>query len=142
MFSGLVDRGNLPALVNTLSFNEARLRVIADNVANIHTPGFRAKQLNPAAFQEALGKAMLERGNDPRKPLLIRSADAMTESSGRLAVTPREKPVDNVLFHDGTNASIEREMADLAETGMMHDMASRLLRMQFDGLRKAIRGTV
>jgi flagellar basal body rod protein FlgB len=46
------------------------------------------------------------------------------------------------LFHDGTNQSLEREMADLAETVMVHETAGTLLRGNVDGLRKAIRGTV
>ena len=33
-------------------------------------------------------------------------------------------------------------MADLAETGMVHEMAASLLRGYFDGIRKAIRGSV
>src|SRR5882672_2577741 len=90
MFSGLIDGGNAPALVNTLSFNEARLKVIADNIANLNTPGYRAKQLDPAMFQRALRKAINERGPDPNQPLNLRSEQVSTDDAGRLTMTPKE----------------------------------------------------
>ena len=127
--SNLTNRGATPALMKTLAFNEARLKMIADNVANIHTPGYRTKQLSVRAFQRALREAMDAKGNDPNKPFVVRSdREVMTDRSGLLRVTPSEKSVENILFHDGTNQSIERQMADLAETGMMHDLATTLLR--------------
>ena len=57
-------------------------------------------------------------------------------------VRPSERPLENALHHDGTNASIEEQMAALAETGMMHQLATTLLKGNYDGLRKAIRGRV
>jgi flagellar basal-body rod protein FlgB len=141
--SNLTDRGAGPALINTLVFNQARLKVIAENVANANTPGYRAKSLDPRSFQTALRKALDDRGGDPNKPFVINdTGQVKTDGSGSLRVTASETPVGNVLFHDGTNMSIEREMAELAETGMTQELASTLLRGRFDGLRKAIRGTV
>ncbi len=133
----------MPALVKSLAFDEARLKVIAENVANAETPGYRAKQLDVAAFRSSLRDAMEARRNDPTAPLEVRAGDEVrTDAQGYLRVTASEKPVENILFHDGTNVSIERQMADLAETGLMHDLATRLLQNRTDGLRKAIRGTV
>ena len=65
-----------------------------------------------------------------------------TDSQGFLNVRPSEKPVEQALFHDGTNMSLERQMADLAETGMSQEIVATLLRGSFDTLRKAIRGIV
>ncbi|MCH7592668.1 MAG: hypothetical protein IH989_07815 [Planctomycetes bacterium] len=142
-FATLTEVGATPALEKTLSFNQARLRMIAENVANIHTPGYRAKQLDVRAFQGALRKAMDARGSDPSKPFVVNAgSEVKTDRFGRLHVTPSIEPVENVLFHDGTNLSIERQMADLAETGMMNQLTSRLLRGRYAGLRAAIRGTV
>lgn len=141
--STLVDRGATPAIVQSLAYNEARLQMIAENVANIHTPGYRTKQLDARAFQQALRKALDIRGSDTSKPFVVNvKGEVSTGRGGRLQVTPSERPVENVLFHDGTNMSIERQMADLAETGMTHDLLTMLLRGRFDGLKKAIRGMV
>ncbi len=141
--SSVTDRGAMPALATTLAYNQARLKMIAENIANIHTPGYRAKQLDRQAFQGALRKALDARASDPAKSLAVKvDHEVRTNRQGHLDVTPAEKPVENVLFHDGTNFSIERQMADLAETGMMHDLATALLRERFEDLRKVIRGTV
>ena len=57
--SNVTDGGPTPALVKTLAFNEARLKMIVENVANLQTPGYRAKQLDPKAFQHALQEALV-----------------------------------------------------------------------------------
>ena len=104
---------------------------------------YRAKHLDKTAFQEALKEALATRGNDPSKRLTVKvDGEVETDCRGRLRVRPSEQPTENALFHDGTNMSIERQMADLAETGMMNDLATTLLRGRFEALHKAIRGSV
>ncbi len=141
--SNLTDRGATPALVKTLAFNEARLGVIAENIANSNTPGYKAKRLDAAAFQRSLRRALDNRGSDPNKPFVIDTGrEVRTDPQGFLRVTPTEQPVESILFHDGTNMSLERQMAELAETSMAHDLATAMLDGRFNGLRKAIRGSV
>lgn len=139
----ITNRDVIAAASHTARFAEARARMVAENVANLHTPGYRTKTLDVRGFQRALREALTERGGDSGKRLAVRSGgEVATDASGRLAVTPGELPVHNLLMHDGTNQSIERQMADLAETGAAHELATLVLRDKFDGLRKAIRGTV
>lgn len=142
-FEGLMNRGATPALVATWSFTHARHKLIAENVANMSTPGYKANRLDYAEFQRVLGKALKRRGADPAKPLVIEgSSQYRTDRRGRLVFTPTAKPGDNVVFHDGTNMSIEREMAELASNAMLHEMTTTLLDGRFEALRKAIRGRV
>ncbi len=140
--ANITDRGATPALISSMVFNQAKLKATAENVANAHTPGYRAKQLDARSFQKALRKALDNRGGDPNKPFEIKSAQVNTVAGGRLQIVPTPEPVQNALFHDGTNMSLEQQMSELAETGMAHELASTLLSGRFDGLRKAIRGTV
>ena len=143
LLSNLANRGATPALIKTLAYNEARLKMISQNVANIHTPHYRTKQLDASAFRNALRAALNDKGSDSNKLFIVESRNEVrTDPSGLQKVTPGDQPVENVLFHDGTNQSIEQQMADLAETGMMHELSTILLRGRFEGLRKAIRGRV
>lgn len=141
--STITNRGAMPGLVKTMAFTQQRLRMISENVANMHTPGYKAKHLDVKGFQQALGKAFAEHKKDYNKQFIVENGKQVaTDERGMLKVTPTDRPVGNILFHDGTNMSIERQMADLAETGMVHEMAATLLRDSFDFLRKAIRGRV
>ncbi len=139
--STVTNRGATPGLVKTMAFTQQRLRMISENVANIHTPGYKAKKLDVKGFQKALGRAFSEQRKDFSRPFVVENGNEIrTDEQGFLKVTPSDRPVENILFHDGTNLSIERQMADLAETGMTHEMAATLLRGNFDRLKKAIRG--
>ena len=142
-FTSITEQGATPALVKSLAFDEARLKMIAENVANAETPGYRAKQLDAAAFRSSLKEALEVRSGDATRPFEVKAGpEVRTDAFGYLQVKQSVKSAENALFHDGTNVSIERQMADLAETGMMHDLTTRLLQNRMDGLKKAIRGTV
>lgn len=141
LLANLTNRGATPALINMLAFTEARHRMIAENVANWQTPGYKTKQLDVGAFQRELRHALDRKGGDPDKPFIVKSTGQFgTRKDGRLRVSPTDMPVQNVLFHDGTNASIERMMTDLADNAMVHQAASTILKGYYDGMRKAIRG--
>lgn len=144
MFLGdITNRGNIPVLAKLMAFAEARQKVLADNIANIDTPGYKVRSLDPRAFQAALGQAIDERGNDPRKSLkLPRTEQFYEDDFGHLVVTPVEDPAQNILFHDRTNASIETLMSQVAENVMTYTLVSQLLKNSFDGLKTAIRGQI
>ena len=139
--SSLTERGSMPALIHLLSYTEQRHRMIAENIANVDTPGYRAKRLDPKAFEEALGEAMDRRGSDPRNPLTLPvHRQFEVDEFGSLRVHPTTAPARNVMFHDGTTISIDREMADLASNAMVHNAATTMLSGKFNGLMTAIRG--
>ena len=138
--SSITEQGATPALVKAMEFAEARASVIADNVANIQTPGYRAKSLDPRGFQRALREALDARELPGDSLHVADGRELKTDAGGRLHVAPSTAPGQNVLFHDGTNLSIERQMSDLAETAMAHELSATLLKGNWDRLRAAIRG--
>jgi flagellar basal-body rod protein FlgB len=140
--SSVTEHGVGPALEKTLAFQEERLKMIAENIANAQTPGYRTKQLDVAGFQNSLREAMSERRENGSVFVVENEREFGSDEQGHLTVTPSESPVENALFHDGTNISMEQQMADLAQTGLWNDLAAKLLQTKFEGLRKAIRGTV
>ena len=138
--TAITGGGAFPMLEKTLAFAEARNRMLANNIANIDTPGFRAGQLDVSAFQAALREASARRERPGDRFKLDESREIRTNELGHLETSPSLEPVDNLLFHDGTNARIERQMADLAENTMMHQVSTELLKGYYDGMGKAIRG--
>jgi flagellar basal-body rod protein FlgB len=123
-------------------FAEERQRVLAENIANLETPDYHARQLDPDAFQKSLRSA-LERahgaGGDERLELRD-NAQFSTAAGGDIEVRPVEEPADNVLFHDGTNASLENLMTEATKNAASYELATNLLRGKFELLLKAIRG--
>lgn len=137
----LINYGTLPVLEKVAAFTESRHQVLAENIANIDTPHYRAKQLDPKLFQAKLAEAIEERGDRFDRPVRLRTTKQFyTDDQGMLRVTPTLKPTENILFHDGTNAMIERQMAALAENTLMHQVAVELMQQRFTSLRKAIVG--
>ncbi len=142
--SSLINRGALPVLEKMAAFTEARHQVLAENIANADTPRYRAKHLDARAFQQALRRAIERRGgSNAAAPLEIRSTRQFgMDRDGDLWTKPTEEPLENLMFHDGTTMRIERQMSQLAENHLMHQLATQLLRGRFESLLKAIRGRI
>lgn len=140
LFFDIVNSGPTPAMERMLAFTQARHRMLVENIANIDTPGYKARQLNVQEFQEAMREA-IDRRNAGSKPLKLGGGREFQENSfGRVEIEPSEEPAENILFHDRTNMRIERQMAMLAENTMMHQIVTDRLKGRFDSLMGAIRG--
>jgi flagellar basal-body rod protein FlgB len=143
-FPDVVNGNGIPALEKMLAFTESRQKMLAENIANVDTPGYRVKHLDAAKFQTALRQAVdAQKAAGPCSELELKGTNEFgVDADGRLKVTPSLEPAENVLFHDGTNVRIEKQMALMAENAMMHQTATELLRTKFETLLKAIRGRV
>ena len=99
--------GRLERYLDLLS---TRQRLVASNIANADTPGYRTKDID---FQFELRSAI---GAEPR-----------VEDAPGLAVK-----------NDGNNVNLDREARLLAENALRFQMASNLLRSQLRVVRSAI----
>ena len=124
-------------------FAEQRHKVLAENIANVDTPDYATKRLDPAAFEASLKEA-LERGQRTRaRGLELRgNAQFAPGPDGRLRARPLEEPAANVLFHDGTNVRLEQLLADVAQNSLSYEVTTSFLRGRFQNLLRAIRGRV
>jgi flagellar basal-body rod protein FlgB len=129
------------ALELAARFAEERHKVLAENVANIDTPDYHTKRLDPEAFQSTLKEALQRAEDGGTRVLELRGeAQVSTTGDGRLTVRPQIRPADNILFHDGRNASLETLMTDVQQNALDYSLATRLLSKRFDELLTAIRG--
>lgn len=139
----LTDSRTTRALELAAQFAERRHALLAENLANVDTPNYQARQLDPVAFQSTLREALTRSEAAGTARLELRgNAQVSTDGTGPLEVQPVVEPAQNVLFHDGTNARLERLLADVTQNSLSYELSTNLLRSRFENLLGAIRGRV
>jgi flagellar basal-body rod protein FlgB len=111
-------------LSKSLDAQAARQKVIANNIANVETPGYKRQYVS---FEEEL-RLVLERknGHDVREGLGSLAPSVLMDS-----VSP-SRP-------DGNNVNIDAEIADLAKASLKYKAAATLLEDKIGMLRSAIK---
>ena len=141
MINGLDNAGSLPVMQRVVQFAARRHSLIADNVANVSTPGFRPVDVSVDDFEAALGDAVQARRDRDQGhfgPLHVASTPTVDFSGDSLRLSP-EPLAENILFQDGNDRSLERLMQDLVENFLTYRTAVELMNNQFDMLDVAIR---
>jgi flagellar basal body rod protein FlgB len=137
----LLTSGAIPVLEATLRFAGARQGLINHNIANLTTPDFRPVDVSPAGFQRALTGAIQRRREATggmQGPLEIeQTRELQFGPGGDVRLTPRT-PSGNILFHDRTNADLDRLMQANAENVGVHRITGELLRSRYQQLRDAM----
>lgn len=139
-FDRLLSSPTRSAIELAARYAEQRHQVLVENVANIDTPDYQAKQLDPGRFQAALRDALVSSARTGACELVVRDRQVSTDRAGRMQVKPDVEPAENLLFHDGTNARLESLMTDVQENAMNYDLTTSMLRARFDTLLMAIKG--
>ncbi len=139
--SDLSTAGSAPSLEMMLKFAGQRQKILAHNIANIDTPNFQGKDVDPQDFQKMLGEAIDKRRSSTGKPAqpleLGSSRQIKTGSNGKLVLNP-QTPTDGVLFHDRNQRDLEKMMQDLVEDATMFRVTADLMRQQRGQLLAAI----
>ena len=130
----IFDR-TMQLLNRTLDLRQARQRVIASNIANEETPGYRAADLS---FQDSLQAAHRGRGFVTLAVTQGRHigprGDSVQQVMGKLGPVPAGD-----LPLDANSVNIELEMAKMSDNAMQYNAAADLLARKFRGLLNAIR---
>lgn len=142
MLGTMFSKGAIPVLERVLSFTEQRHSVIVSNIANVNTPGYRARDLNMSAFKSSLRDAIdRRREENPRRFFMRGSRDIMVGFRGRVRgrALLRHGHESDILRHDKNDVSLEREMVALAKNTAKHNGAANLLAKKYSMLEAAIR---
>ena len=132
--TNLLESGNVPLLRKALSAYALRHRVVAENIANVATEGYRAQRVS---FEQ-----MLEE-REAAGPTGLRTHPAHLPIGESDALPDPAIQLDETLFDNGTNnVDIEGEALAEAENLLMYNMATRMLSAKYQGLRRAISGQV
>ncbi|MFW6154680.1 MAG: flagellar basal body rod protein FlgB [Planctomycetota bacterium] len=140
MFEVLFDNTSLPVLQNVMGFAELRQKVLAHDVANVNTPGFRHLDLNVEAFTETLSEAIERR--DSRRPHRFEPKSTRDVTFGdRMQATAR--PIEGLMnYYDGADRGIEHIQNEMLKNAIWHQAATRLFTHQSALLETAIRERV
>jgi flagellar basal-body rod protein FlgB len=129
----IFNNSSIPLLSKSLDAGMLRQRVIANNIANVNTPGYQRQEVN---FESELRKAM-----DNSRLIGTRTNDKHMQL-GRpdfSSLQPTvEKPVDPTLASGVNNVDIDTEMAKLAENQILYNFGAKFLNGKFKKLNAAI----
>ena len=140
----------LKSLEQTVSFTERRHAILAGNVANTDTPGYQSKDLSVDTFQKSLRDAIQagrrERDMSPGLRLsLFGSPNHATMPSfadaKKVAMENVHDSMKQIVYHDGSNDSLEMQVTQISKNQSMHTMAIAMMKSQFRQLQMAITGS-
>jgi len=119
------------ALEDAISITQQRHTLIASNVSNLDTPGFRAKDID---FKTAMARA-LESG-----PELNLARTSPKHIDLGMDAAHRIEPIEEEGEYDGINwVNIDNEMRKLTENKLMYRTAVEVLLRKIAILKEVIR---
>ena len=133
MLPGLFQSTTIPILEQVVQFSQARHTVLAGNLANLHTPGYQARDLSVEEFQARLQRAIEARHQAPSAASPGELAASWTDMVAEAAENPK-----SVLFHDQSENAVELQVTEMVKNQLQHNLALAILGSQFRLLQTAI----
>ncbi|RDY72164.1 flagellar basal body rod protein FlgB [Halobacillus trueperi] len=119
------------SLENALDYSSAKNRAISNNIANVDTPGYKAKGV---AFKDVLDQEhsflQAKKTNDRHLPF--------TNDAGEPYRTFTK--TNTVYNHNGNNVDIDKEMNELAQNQIQYQALVDRMSGKFRSLESVIRG--
>jgi flagellar basal-body rod protein FlgB len=129
----IIQKTSIPVLKRMLDLSSFRHNLIASNIANVTTPGYRAKSMD---FDAELRKAI-----KPERLQITTTNPAHIPLKTSKEAPPEVDQADATDESNGVNSvDIDREMGDLAQNQLVYELASKLAANKFKALKSAIRG--
>jgi flagellar basal-body rod protein FlgB len=132
MTDSLLLDGAGQVLRDGLSGLAKRQQLIAGNISNMDTPGYRSSDI---AFEAALQQQLGQGQGLPMFRTASMHIDGTADRAARLG-TVAEK--GNPFQSDGTGVDVDYEMARLSETTIRYDTLTQLLAGKIALLRSAV----
>lgn len=129
-----IDDPTVQALAASLKYRQLRQELIASNIANAETPGYKAKKID---FEEALARAL-----DIDDELKMKTSDSKHFNVGGGGFNNLQPEIyedsNGITSLDGNNVDRDQEMAEMAENKVMYDASVQLLNKKLGLLKYAI----
>ncbi len=140
MLSSMFESSTIPLLEQVVNFTQSRHGVLAGNIANIDTPGYKTRDLSVENFQARLQDAIAAKrqaSESPTYALNAQLAGRPTGSGTENWERVREASKD-ILFHDNHDVSLETQVTEISKNQAQHNLALTIMNAQFRLLRAAV----
>lgn len=138
----LFDNTKIPILSNALDAYTLRHKVISANIANIGTPGYKAKAVDfESALNDQLAKSSVPNVVTNSKHIALSSSQNGNAAPTIVDVTS-DQFSDEEMKSGINDVDIDTEMAEMAKNQIRFKYVSKLLGDSFRGIQKSIRGQV
>jgi len=125
-----IDDKTTKALAASLKYRQMRQELIASNIANAETPGYKAKKID---FEDALARAL-----DTDEQQTLKTTDSRHFNVGGGGFNNLQPEIYEES--NGNTVDRDQEMADMAENKIMYDASVQLLNKKL-GLMKYVVGS-
>ena len=112
-------------LEKMLDVSSVKHKVIANNIANVNTPGYKKMGVS---FSDQLEKALNESAMnkfDTLQPKIVISKEDTTETAR----------------NDGNNVDMDKEVSSLVKNTLTYSIYTQLLAKKYEGIKSAIEGS-
>jgi flagellar basal-body rod protein FlgB len=133
MFSSLFNSTTIPVLEQSVQFAQNRHEILAGNIANLDTPGYRTRDLNTDLFQSRLKRAIAARDSAGQQLVSAASKGPAADPFDHV-----RDSLNNIVYHDQSNVGLEQQAAELAKNQIQHNLSMTILTSQFSLLGAAI----
>lgn len=137
MTPNLFHSSTLPVLEQVVNFAQTRHGVLAGNIANLDTPGYKTRDLSPELFQENLKQA-IDQSHRIASPGSSEAASGAFGGTNYDAFAKVQDSLKSILRHDEVDVSLEHQIAEISKNHAQHNLAVNLMNAQFRLLKAAI----
>ena len=112
-------------LEKMLDVSSIKHKVIANNIANVNTPGYKKMEVS---FADQLEKAVNESSMnkfDTFQPKIVISKEDTSET----------------VRNDGNNVDMDKEVSSLVKNTLSYSIFTQLLAKKYEGIKSAIEGS-
>ncbi|HHY74618.1 MAG TPA: flagellar basal body rod protein FlgB [Bacillus bacterium] len=119
---------SIKLLENASTYSALKQRVISNNIANVHTPNFKAQEVS---FKTELDRATLQANRTDYRHFEFKQRNSKIEVNTRATTS---------YNHNGNNVDIDKEMVEMAENQIYYYVIVDRLNGKFNALKEALKG--
>ncbi len=132
----LTDLPMFQALRQKMQWHQQRQGVLAENVANADTPGYRAQELKDLSFSSMVAA---EQGSGPVRPVVTSAGHISTGGISGVSSTKVSKASSFERTPDGNSVVLEEQMMKIAQNQIDYQTATSLYSRSLGMLKTALR---